>query len=267
MTNPHRETNLYFKHILIGNSTQALVSSFLYGIPLFGNASHKPIPYSFVEPDVDLSDILVENKKNVFTNLGGSKVSFGIQKLELWNIMVHRLSVMGLCPMFGEYAFNFWDHMSEILHEKRFSLVVKGRVVHISFENMILFDYPVYQNGELTFLVNDYFKLSRVSDLKADYFQCAPTSVVDEICYENFIFKEGNTHYCCTKSIVSGPNLNTWEFSQTSIRLKMEVPFYWDVDKKIKLEVYNREKTPILNILYDDFEELITMRALDSELS
>ncbi len=43
--NPHRETDLYFDKIIVGSSVEALVTAFKYGIPIFGNITHKPLPY------------------------------------------------------------------------------------------------------------------------------------------------------------------------------------------------------------------------------
>ena len=95
---PHRETDLSYDNVILGSSVQAMVAAYVHQIPIFGNIIHRPIPYYFIEEGVDLSSIGVENKKNTYTNLSGTKHYFGMQQIELWNIMMHRLSIMArLC--------------------------------------------------------------------------------------------------------------------------------------------------------------------------
>ena len=42
--------------------------------------------------------------------------------------------------------------------------------------------------------------------------------------------------------------------------------FYWNIDKKIKVEILDREMAPILKPLYMDLEEIMTLDVFAQEL-
>ena len=268
---PHRETSLSYDNVILGSSVHAMVAAYVHQVPIFGNITHRPIPYYFIEEGVDLSSIGVDNKTNTYTNLSGTEQSFGMQQIELWNIMMHRLSIMGLAPMFGDYYYDYFTELTEIVKmksQRNFSLSVKSKIVNIQAENIIIFDYPSFYNGSPTFMVNDHVRLRNVKNLKADIInEVVPVpQFMDTSCYQSIVYKEGKHTNCCVKSIVSEDNMSSFDTSETSIRLKTEASFYWNVDKKIKVDSLYREKSPVLKPMYTDLEELVLMDIFAQEL-
>jgi len=269
--NPHRETILEYDNVILGSSVYAMVTAYVHQLPIFGNRAHAPIPFYHMSSELDLSPIMVENKKIVRTNLSETKEFFGIQKIELWNIMMHRLSIMGLAPMFGDYVVDYFNDMDDILKLKsnnEFVLSVKGKVVRVRAKNIIIFDYPSYHNGQSMYMVNDYMRLKNIKQIKADIMtEVVPIPrFMDTACYQSILFKEGKSTHCCIKSIFSEDNLDNWECSQTAMRLKAESSFYWNIDKKIKVEILSREMSPVLKPLYTDIEEIMTLDVFGQEL-
>jgi len=263
--NPHRETELYYDNVIIGSSVEALVAAYVHQIPIFGNYEYRPVPYYFVSSDLDLSGIHIENKKNIYTNLSGTQEYYGMQKIELWNILMHRLSIMGLAPMYGDYQLDL-SGLPKITNE--FVISSKGKIVNIRAKNVIPFDYPSFVNGEMMYMVNDHMKLKNAKNMKADILtEVIPTpKFMDTACYQTIVYKEGNSTNCCVKSIVSAKNLEDWNYTQTSIKLKVEATMFWNVDKKITVEVLSREISPVLKPLYTNIEEMIELEAFSSEL-
>ena len=229
--NPHRETILEYDNVILGSSVEAMVTAYVHQLPIFGNMAHAPIPFYHMATELDLSPIMVENKKTVYTNLSQTKQYFGIQKIELWNIMMHRLSIMGLAPMFGDYVLDYFNDMDDLYKlrtNREFVLSAKSKVVRVKARNIIIFDYPSYHNGQTMYMVNDYMSLKNAKNLKADIMtEVVPIPrFMDTACYQSMIYKEGKSVRCCIKSIFSEDNLDNWECSQTAMRLKAESSFY-----------------------------------------
>ena len=267
----HRETTLEYDNVILGSSVEAMVAAYVHQLPIFGNRGQAPIPFYYLPVELDLSPILVDNQKNVYTNLSFTKEFFGMQKVELWNIMMHRLSIMGLAPMYGDYIINYFTDLDEIVKLKdsnSFTLSVKDKIVNVKAKNVIIFDYPSFHNGHSMYMVNDYMKLRNTKNLKADIItEVTPIPrFMDTACYQTIVYKEGKSTHCCVKSLFSEGNLDEWTCSATAMRLKSETTFYWNVDKKIKVEILNREVSPVLKPLYTDLEEIMTLNVVEQEL-
>ena len=278
--NPHRETDLYYDNVIVGSSVQALAAAYMHHIPIFGNVEYKPISHYYISPDIDLSSILIENKKNVYTNLSGTTTTYGMPQIELWNTLMHRLSIMGLAPMYGEYHHDFfpdlvklpvWDDYRDLHKAKEYNtitLTVKSKIVNIHAKNIIYFDYPTFHNGVQMYMVNDHMALKNAKNLKANIVtDCVPVpQFMNTLCYETIVYKEGKSTNCCVKSIIPENNIDDWNNSQTALRLKTETMFFWNFDKKIKVLVGSREIAPILKPMYSDLEEIIILDAFAQEI-
>lgn len=269
--NPHRETELFYENVILGSSVEAMMAAYVHQIPIFGNSKHAPLPFYYLPSELDLSHLHIENTKTLHTRLSGKEEYFGMQRLELWNTALHRLSIMGLAPMFGEYYFDYWKDMqllSKMRKTNEFSISVKNKIVNIHAENVIVFDHPAFNNGEIMYMVNDYLKVKNIKELKADII----TDVVpipeflSTMCYESVLYKERKSTYCCVKSIISENSFDEWENTQTSIRLKTEKSLYWNMDKAVKVEVDRREVSPILKPMYPSLLEIIHMNVVDQEM-
>lgn len=270
-TNPHRETELHYQDVILGSSVEAMTAAYVYQIPIFGNSKHAPLPFYYLPNDLDLSPLHIENIENVHTRLSGKEERFGMQRLELWNIILHRLSIMGLAPMMGEYYFDYWKDMqllSNMRKTNEFSISVKSRIVNVRADNVIVFDHPAFNNGEIMYMVNDHLKVKNIKELKADIMtDIVPVpEFLSTMCYESILYKKGRSTYCCVKSIIPENSFGDWGNTQTSIRLKTEKSLYWNLDKAVKVEVDRREVSPILKPMYPSLSEIIHMNVVDQEM-
>ena len=270
---PHRETDLYFNKIIIGSSVEALIVAFKYGIPIFGNVAYKPLPYYYLAYELDLSAIQIANKTKKFTYLSKSTSYKGMQRIELWDTMMHRLSISGLAPMFGDYALpeldlkslpEFHNGSEDIL----LKLYVKGRLVNIHIKDkIILFDYPKYQSSNKIFMVNDTIKLHSIIDMDASLFLSQDCDFMNTLAYETIFYKRDKKMLnCCVKSIISEKVLNEWKYSATSVRLLTEKTIFWNIDKHIRISLGQRCKVPMLTKLCESIEDIIDKDILDEEI-
>ena len=266
-SNPHRETDLHFDKVIIGSTVQAMVTAFKYEIPIFVDNRHKPLPYYFLPPELDLSQIQIENKKSEFTLLSGNKLTRGMQRLELWNILSYRLGIMGLMPMYGSYENTFTEAIPINNNIRMFTVKTNNKIINVHSKNTILFDYPKYTNGTPTFMVNDYIDLDKIYDFPANIFPSEDCDFQDTLNFESIFFKDkGVKHRICAKSIISSENLDNWKYSQTAVRLKLQNSIFWNMEKEFELILSNREISPIMQRIEDSIKDIIEFDVLDSEV-
>ncbi len=269
---PHRETDLYFDKIIIGSSVEALTTAFKYGIPIFGDVNSKPLPHSYLPSQIDLSELQVLNEKEKFTYLSGKCEFRGMQRLKLWNILMHRLSIAGLAPMYGDYKLEIDDVSFAAAKRKDgtelLKLYVKDRIVNVIVkERIIIFDYPKYENGNKLFMINDIIKLHNVYDLDENLYISQDCDFMNTMAYETLFYKrDKRMHNCCVKSIVSEKYINEWKYSAASIRLHIEKTIFWNIDKQIRISMDKREKKPMLYRICDSLTDIIEKDAMDGEV-
>jgi len=265
--NPHRETDLYFDRVIIGSTMQAMVAAFKYQIPIFIDQRHKPLPYFYLQPELNLSSIQVENKPNEFTLLSGKKEIRGMQRLELWNIMAYRLGIMGLMPMYGSYENTFTEQIPVNNNIRMFTVKSDNKVINVHSGNTILFDYPKYVNGSKTYTVNDYIDLDKIYDFRADLFPSKDCDFQDTLSYETIFFKDGGRkHRVVTKSVINEDNLDSWKYSQTAVRLKVQNSIFWNLEKKFELMLGKREISPVMRRMETSIRDIIDFDVLDGEI-
>jgi len=270
---PHRETNLYFDKIIIGSSVEAMITAFKYGIPVFGDIVNKPLPFSYIPHNTNLSGVCVKNESEKFVYISGKTDYKGISRVKLWDILVHRLSISGLAPMFGNYTLPtinlkslpqfHLDGESNIL-----KLHVKDRSVNIHVKDkMILFDYPKYQNSNKLFMVNDIIKLHSVYDLDTNLYISEDCDFLNTLAFETIFYKrDKKMHNCCVKSIIPEDVINDWKYSSTAIRLITEKTIFWNIDKQIKVALDSRQMVPLLIRMCESIEDILEKDILDEEI-
>ena len=128
-----RDIAFTYEKVVIGNSLEALLYSFLNNIPFIYTNGKCPHRFSFFKPDDDLSFFGIQNQ--IRTLIGPtSEKQIGISKDTAWEKLYFYLSLAGLNPLA--------DKLSSIRIEdgvlKAFSH--KARMVKIKFEHLIIFD-------------------------------------------------------------------------------------------------------------------------------
>tara|TARA_Y100001938_G_scaffold137260_1_gene201192 strand:- start:1228 stop:2040 length:813 start_codon:yes stop_codon:yes gene_type:complete len=264
---PHRETNFHFETAIIGSSLEALITAFKYQIPILGIPDNKPLPHYYLPSDLDLSPIQCNNEPNEFTYLSGNKEVRGMQALELWDIMFYRLSLMGLAPFWGAKSSIMNEGIPESENIRMLSLYHNNKVVNATFDKAIFFDYPRYADGKRIFLVNDYININTIFNTHCDIFQSKDCDFLQTLAYETVFYKRtAKLHGCCVKSIIVEENIDNWENSQTSIRMRVEKDIFWNIDKAIKLTISHRQKAPMLVKMSESVEEIIHFNVMDQEV-
>ncbi len=253
--------------MIIGSSLEAMVTAFKYEIPILGNIENKPLPHHYIPVDLDLSPIHCQNKIEKFTYLSNKVEKRGMPAIELWDIMFYRLSIMGLAPFWGSWNSIMDEGMPQHEKLKTISLLHKNKTINLTFDNLIVFDYPRYVNGEKIYLINDYIDINTVYDFPHNLFLSKNCDFLETLSYETLFFKRTAKLYgCCVKSIISGGRLENWDTSQTSIRMNAEKDIFWNIDKNIKISLNKRVKAPLLTKMCESLEDIIHNDIMDQEV-
>jgi hypothetical protein len=263
---PHRDTNLYFDKVIIGSTVQAMVTAYKYQIPIFVDKTYKPIPHYHLSSELDLSQIQVENKITEFELLSGKKEFRGMQRLELWNIMAYRLGAMGLMPLQGAFTNTFSESIPVGQNIRMFSVHSDNKVINVNSKKTILFDFPKHTLGRKTYMVNDYIDLDKIYDFSTSLFPSKDCDFEDTIAFETIFYKgKGRKHKVCAKSIVSQENIDSWKYSPTAVRLRVQNSIFWNLEKKFELILGKREISPIMRRMSESIEDIIEFDVLDEE--
>ena len=274
---PHREVNVHYDTVLIGSSLEALAVAYKYGIPIFGNNSRKPLPYYYIDANLDLSFFGIENEINEFKYLSKKIEKRGMQRVKLWNILCYRLSAMGLMPFWGNFdedkLRNFTDSDQHPLHNtwglksKKLRISHKNKIINISYDKVIIFDFAKYDNGERLYCVNDYIDINTRHEFLENLHMSKDCDFTNTLAYETIFYDRGNRlHGCCVKSLIAESCLDDWNYSSTRVRMIAERDIFWNIDKTLKIELKNREIAPILYKMCDSLEEIINFDIMDSEV-
>ena len=265
--NPHRETNFHFEKMIIGSSLEALVTAFKYQIPILGMPSNKPLSHYYIPAKLDLSPISCDNRLEKFTYLGGKTEKRGMPAIELWDTMFYRLSLMGLTPFWGSWSSTLEEAVPEFHKMKMLRLDYKNKSINVTFDKAIFFDIPKYVSGRKVYFVNDYIDINTVYDFPYNLFMSQDCDFLETMAYETVFYKRsGKLHGCCVKSIIAEERLDSWETSQTSIRMKTEREIFWNINKDIKITIKERETAPMLVKMCDSLEDIIHFDAMDQEV-
>ena len=87
------------------------------------------------------------------------------------------------------------------------------------------------------------------------------------LCYETVFFKRNaKMHSCCVKSIIHEDNIDDWNYSQTSVRMKTESDIFWNISKSIRIKTGIRERSPLLTRISEKMEDIIHYDCMDEEI-
>jgi hypothetical protein len=265
--NPHRVTTFNYDKVIVGSSLEAMVAAYKYNIPIFGNDQYKPLPYSYISPEIDLSPIQCENKVEKFTFLSNKEEARGMQRLTLWNQIFYRLHMMGLVPFWGSFNPAILEGIPKHHDAKILTIQHNNRMIEVGFNKLILLDYPKYELGKKYFHVNDYIDINTVYDFPANLYLSKDCDFMATLCYETIFFKRNaKLHGCCVKSIIHEDHIDGWNYSQTSVRMKTENDIFWNIDKDIKIKSGKREMAPLMNKISHSLDEVIHYDCLDEEI-
>ena len=89
---------LKYDKIVIGSSLEALMFAFNNELPIFFSEEQRPFRFDYLDPDIDLSFLKLENSKKILKTFKGDKV-VGTPKELLWERLMFILSYYGKVPL------------------------------------------------------------------------------------------------------------------------------------------------------------------------
>jgi len=190
-----------------------------------------------------------------------------MQSLELWNTMFYRLSMMGLAPFWGTPHPILSENIPKHHELKEIRLALKNKIVNINFDQAILFDYPKHTSAGMMYFVNDYIDVKTIYDFPSNLFLSKDCDFLETLAYETIFYKRtAKLHGCCVKSIISEEKIDSWDSSQSNIRMRTEKDIFWNIDKNLKIQLGKREKAPMLHKMCESLEDIIHHDIMDEEV-
>jgi len=174
---------------------------------------------------------------------------------------------MGLTPFWGSWNSVLDKGIPEFHKLKMLRLDYKSKSINLTFDKAIFFDIPKFSNGEKIYFVNDYIDINTVYEFPCNLFLSRDCDFLETMAFETIFYKRTPKLYgCCVKSIIAEEKLDSWETSQTSVRLKTEREIFWNIDKSLKITTKNRETAPLLTKMCESLEDIIHFDAMDHEV-
>ena len=241
-----RQVRYEFEECLVGQTVSCLMYAYIHNLPVIGIEKYKPLRYSYIDSEVDLSPLLIENEANILKTIESRPdVRFGMEEIKLWHILKIHLSYAGLLPCFGMYDF------IDIQSDKLIVLPVKNKNIEVHCENFVFYDSlnnPLYE-------VNDYMNINRNSNIPIDYHD---NMDIDWPYFKEMHFypterlpgNHINRKDVCAKSILCTEKLNSFEYSELSSRLKVEHFLFTEMKIRSSLELGKREVIPSFESYY-----------------
>jgi len=235
-----RQVRYEFKECLVGQTVSCLMYAYLNDLPVIGIEKYKPLRFSYIDIDVDLSPLSIDNETRELKTIE-SRLNFvaGMEEIKLWHILRMHLSYAGLLPCFGMYE------TIDIQNEDLIILPVKNKNIEVYCENFVFYDSlntPLYE-------VNDYININKNSNIPIDYHD---NMEIDWPYFKEMYFyptdrvagKHTNKKDVCAKSMLCTDKLGSFEYSELSSRLKVEHFLTTQLDMKSSLEINRREVVP-----------------------
>jgi len=175
--------------------------------------------------------------------------------------------MMGLAPFWGTPHPVLSENIPKHHELKEIRLALKNKIVNVNFGHAILFDYPKHTSAGATYFVNDYIDIKTIYDFPNNLFLSKDCDFLETLAYETIFYKRtAKLHGCCVKSLIAEEKIDSWESSQSNIRMRTEKDIFWNIDKNLKIQLGKREKAPMLHKMCESLEDIIHHDIMDEEV-
>lgn len=233
--------------------------AYLHSIPVIGIEKYKPLRFSYIDHDIDLSPLGIVNEHNVLKTID-SRIDYvaGMEEIKLWHVLKIHLSYSGLLPCFGMYE------NIDVVNDENITLIVKNRNINVYSDNFVFYDnfsLPLYE-------VNDYISINKNSNVPIDFHD---NLEIDWPYFKEMVFypservpgNHATKKDVCAKSLLTDEKLESFEYSELSSRLKVEYFLSNTLGLNVSLSLDKREISPAFESLYNLREILNNEMAYD----
>lgn len=266
-----------YDQVVIGGTLPAVLYAFVHDLPIIYNFESMPRFFEFLDPDIDLSPLLIDNTAMALRAFSDSK-TVGLLKRDVWNRLVWALSLAGNVL--------FSDKVRTIRLEENNTIRVttkNTRFAKIQYKELIVFDPDLIQNitnkvlkpAKDLYKVYDWMNITNGMNQEIDYFRTGDHFVdeiylypTDRVDGEQLSLKD-----ILTISYLTEEQLLDFEYSDTYARFKVLKIMKqngirgnmngWKTNKKIKrcyyafkVEPTMRESMPINKVLYQNSDSI-----------
>jgi hypothetical protein len=264
-----------YEKVVLGGSLNAVAYAFANNLPIIYNLKTKPNYFEFLDKDLDLSALGLENSTTDLQTATGVK-TVGMQQRDLWTYLVWALSLSGKTLM--------TDKVSNVRIESENALRVttdNSRFARVKYDELLVFDSELLTNipnkilkqTEKVYKVYDWMNITNGMNQQLDYF-CFDDDFVKEIYLYPTDRVDGdqfNLKDILVVSYLNEEQLQDFDYSDTyakfkTLKLLKQAGIKgnqngWRTSKKIKrvyysfkLETTKREVMQINQNLYEDTE-------------
>ena len=210
-----------YDKVVIGSRLKALLFAFQQRIPIVFSQPDRPFRFDYLNPDLDVSCLKLENAEFFFQTFG-QILTFGISKEQLWERLLFFLSLDGKVP-FSNLCKSMRLEDNKIICSNEYS-----KIAQINFEICYFF-------GDLNcsgmkekrvappdYICYDWIAFNRGGKHDIDYIQMED-DFVNEVWFYPSDRIDGNTPVkdACVVSRIKEENILDFDFSETMARFKL----------------------------------------------
>jgi len=266
-----------YEKVVVGGTLEAMLYAFVNNLPIIYNLKTKPRYFEFLNEDVDLSSLDLENSLTHLDTPSGVQ-TVGMPERDLWTYLVWALSLAGNILM--------TDKVNSIRAQPNNTLKVttdNSRFAKIKYKELLVFDSELLYNipnkvlkqaGNL-YKVYDWMNITNGMNQKLDHLQFDDSFVKEIYLYptDRVDGEQLNLKDILVVSYLDEQQLQDFDYSDTyakfkTLKLLKQVGVKgnqngWRTKKKVKrvyysfkLETTKREIIPINRNIYEDSDEI-----------
>jgi hypothetical protein len=210
-----------YDNVVIGSSLKAVLFAFNNRFPLIHADEQRPFRFDYLESNLDLSSIKLENQETVLKAFKGDKV-IGVSKEILWERLLFFLSLDGKNP-FSNLCKNMRLGDNTIVCSNEYS-----KIAEINFNTCYYFGDPKCFGlrekvvAKQNYICYDWIAFNRGGKHDVDYIKLED-NFVNEVWFYSSDRIDGNTPVkdACVVSRIKEEDILDFDFSETMARFKL----------------------------------------------
>ena len=210
-----------YDKVVIGSSLKALLFAFQNRLPVVFSEPMRPFRFDYLNPDLDLSYLKLENVE-IFFQTFGEILTFGLPKEELWERLLFFLSLDGKVP-FSNLCKSMRLNANTIICSNEYA-----KIAEINFQTCYFFgDHNCSGMKEKrvvnpTYICYDWIAFNRGGKHDVDYIKLED-NFVNEVWFYPSDRIDGATPVkdACVVSKIKKEDILDFDFSETMARFKL----------------------------------------------
>ena len=210
-----------YDNIVIGSNLKAVLFAFNNCVPLVFTKANRPFRFDYLESDIDLSSLKIENSEAILKTSNDDK-AVGVSKEMLWERLIFFLSLDGKVPL-SNLCQNIRLRDKTIICSNEYSKIAEvnfNTCYYFGDENCFGLKKKTLANDD--YICYDWIAFNRGGKHDVDYIKLED-DFVNEVWFYPSDRIDGNTPVkdACVVSKIKEEDILDFDFSETMARFKL----------------------------------------------